>query len=132
MARWHREELPRIAEQAVAAGATVYFADETGARPGNLVTAATVKGGTHRFAVFDAQAAAERSFAEFCARLVHDAPGPVYLVTDAIAGHRAQTVTDYATASHGKLQLFYLPAAVATVAAVATAATAATVESAYL
>jgi predicted DNA-binding protein (UPF0251 family) len=35
--------------------------------------------------------------------------GPVYLVVDRHPAHRAQCVKDYAAASHGKLELFYLP-----------------------
>jgi transposase len=110
LARWQREELPRISAQATRAGATVYFAGETDARPGNVVAAATAKGGASRFAVFDARAAAERSFTEFCDRLLHDTPGPVYLVTDGHGGHRTQEVADYAAARRGDLKLFYLPA----------------------
>ena len=73
------------------------------------MSAGTVRGGAWRFAVFGEETAT--SFAEFCARLAHDVPGPIYLITDGRPAFRAQAVTDYATASRGNLELFYLPAA---------------------
>jgi transposase len=130
MARWQRHELPRIMARAAAAGATVYFADEVRQEPGtspvpgnpvperpapgnpvpgNIVSAGPVRGGTWRFAVFDAETAT--GFAEFCARLVHDVPGLIYLITDGQPAYRARAVTDFAAASRGNLELFYLPAA---------------------
>jgi transposase len=128
MACWQRQEYPRIAARAAAAGATIYFAGETGQerhsvmtgaraptcgndgrRRFTMISAVAAKGGAPRFAVFDAAAAGALSFTEFCARLVHGAPGPVYLVVDRHPAHRAQCVKDYAAASHGKLELFYLP-----------------------
>lgn len=125
MARWQRHELPAIMARAAATGATVYFADEVRQEPGSspapegqaparpapgsLVSAGTVRGTTWRFAVFGAGRVA--SFAEFCARLAHDVPGPIYLITDGQPAYRARAVTDYATASRGNLELFYLPAA---------------------
>jgi len=164
---WHQQVYPRIAASAVAAGATIYFADEAGveeagvkeagvneleraaahppeaaghqaaplpqqvparqerpqllrqrrsaARAGsryrlNMISAVTAKGGAHRFALFDASAVAPLCFTEFCARLIHGAPGPVYLIVDGHPVHRAQAVTEYAASTCGMLELFYLPA----------------------
>jgi transposase len=120
MARWQRHELPRIMARAAAARATVYFADEARREPGrslvpgspvvgSMVSAATARGGTWRFAVFGQETAS--GFAQFCVRLAHDVPGPIFLITDGQLAYRAQAVTDYATASRGNLELFYLPAA---------------------
>jgi transposase len=76
----------------------------------NMISAVTAKGGAHQFAVFEASAAAALCFTDFCARLIHGAPGPVYLVVDGHPAHRALTVTEYAASTCGKLELFYLPA----------------------
>jgi len=161
VSRWQRQVYPRIAASALAAGATIYFAEEAGVnevappaaaaqspratalarqdvppqqrvpadqehpqrsrqrrsvtRAGNrcrlnMISAVTPKGGAHRFALFEASATAALCFTEFCARLIHDAPGPVYLVVDGHSAHRAEPVTEYAASTCGKLELFYLPA----------------------
>jgi len=131
MAWWQRREYPHIAARAAAAGATVFFADEAGQehRPARrtrrpaagaagaadnggftLISAVTARGGAPRFAVFDAAAAGAPGFTEFCARLLHGASGPVYLVVDGHPAHRAQCVQDYAASTRGGLELFYLPA----------------------
>ncbi len=128
MAWWQQKEYPHIAARAAAAGATVHFADEAGQPRGivrrtrrpesgaddggrfTMISAVTAKGGAPRFALFDAAAAGALSFTEFCARLMHGAPGPVYLVVDRHPTHRAQCVRDYAASTGGGLELFYLPA----------------------
>jgi transposase len=126
---WRQQEYPHIAARAAASGATIYFADEVGeerppavrrtSRPASgsgdrctftTISAATARGGAPRFAVFDATAADTLSFTEFCARLMHGAPGPVYLVVDGHPAHRAESVKDYAASTRGNLELFYLPA----------------------
>ncbi len=127
MAWWQQQEYPHIAARAAAAGATVYFADEADQEHSvthrrtrhpssgtadkdrfTLISAVTAKGGAPRFAVFGAAADA-LTFTEFCARLMHGAPGPVYLVVDGHPAHRAQSVKDYAASTRGGLELFYLP-----------------------
>jgi transposase len=136
VAWWQQQEYPHLAARAVASGATIYFADEAGqfadeagqerppaghrtSRPVSgsgdrrtftTISAATAKGGVPRFAVFDAPSAGALGFTEFCARLMHGAPGPVYLVVDGHPAHRAQSVKDYAVSTRGSLELFYLPA----------------------
>jgi transposase len=129
VALWQQQEYPHIAARAAASGATIYFADETGqerppadrrtCRPVSgsgggctftTISAATAQGGAPRFAVFDAPLAGPLSFTEFCARLMHGAPGPVYLVVDGHSAHRAQSVKEYAASTCGSLELFYLPA----------------------
>ena len=130
--RWKEQEYPAIAVAAAAAGATIYFADEAGIRSDhhagttwapvgqtpvvkvtgarfrvNMISAVTARGAL-RFTVFDGTTTAG-SFTEFCKRLVHDTPGPVYLIVDGHPAHRSRTVTDYAASTAGKLTLFYLP-----------------------
>lgn len=127
MAWWQQKEYPHIAARADAAGATIYFADEAGwprgivrrtRRPESgadykdgftMISAVTAKGGAPRFALFEATAASSFSFTEFCARLMHGAAGPVYLIVDRHPAHRARCVRDYAASTSGGLELFYLP-----------------------
>ena len=130
--RWKEQEYPAIAAAAAAAGATIYFADEAGIRSDhhagttwapagqtpvvkitgarfrvNMISAVTARGAL-RFAVSGGTTTAG-SFTEFCKRLVHDTPGPVYLIVDGHPAHRSRTVKDYAASTAGKLTLFYLP-----------------------
>ena len=129
---WKKETYPQIAARAAAEGATIYFADEAGIRSGhhagttwapagqtpvvevtgarfsvNMVSAVTAKGAL-RFAVFEGTTTAA-SFIAFCKRLVHDAPGPVYLIVDGHPCHRAKAVQQYVASTEGRLRLFRLP-----------------------
>jgi transposase len=80
----------------------------TGARFSvNMISAVTAKGAL-RFAVFEGTTTA-KSFTGFCKRLVHDSPGPVYLIAAGHPSHRAKAVKNYVASTGGKLQLFYLP-----------------------
>ena len=101
--RWKREEYPAIQAQAEAAGATVWFADEAGIRSDyhagttwspvgqtpevkntgarfsvNMISVVSAKGAL-RFAVYEGNTNAA-IFIDFCKPLLHDAPGPVYLI----------------------------------------------------
>jgi len=130
--RWKEEEYPAIAAQAAAEGASIWFADEAGIRSDhhagttwapvgqtpvvkvtgarfsvNMISAVTPKGAL-RFAVFEGTTTA-KSFIQFCKRLLHDAPGPVYLIVDGHPSHRARAVKDYVASTAGRLQLFFLP-----------------------
>src|SRR5689334_24675117 len=49
-------------------------------------------------------------FVEFLKKLMHDAPGPVFLVLDNVSFHKAQIVKDYVASLEGRLKLFFLPA----------------------
>jgi transposase len=130
--RWKEQQYPAIAAAAAAEGATVYFADEAGIRSDhhagttwapvgqtpvvtatgarfsvNMISAVTPKG-TLRFAVFEGATTA-KSFIEFCKRLLHDAPGPVYLIVDGHPCHRSKAVSAYVASTGGRLKLFFLP-----------------------
>ena len=77
----------------------------TGARFGmNMISAVTPKGAM-RFAVFDGTTTAA-SFIAFCKRLLHDAPGPVYLMVDGHPARRAKAVKDFAASTDGRLNRF--------------------------
>lgn len=130
--RWKSETYPAIRAEAEAAGATIYFADEAGIRsdyhsgttwapigrtpvvPGtgkrltiNMISAITAKGAL-RFAVYEGNTNAA-VFIDFCKRLLHDAPGPVYLILDGHPAHRAKATTEFVAATEGRLKLFFLP-----------------------
>ena len=130
--RWKREEYPAIQAQAEAAGAVIYFADEAGIRSDyhagttwspvgrtpevrntgarysvNMISAVSAKGAL-RFAVYEGTTNAA-TFIDFCKRLLHDAPGPVYLIVDGHPAHRAAAVKQYIASTEGRLKLFRLP-----------------------
>jgi transposase len=132
VARWKEEEYPAIREQARAEGGTVYFADEAGIRSDyhagttwapagqtpvveatgkrvsvNMISALTPKGAL-RFAVYDDNTTAA-VFISFCKRLLHDAPGPVFLIVDGHPAHRARETQAFVTSTGGRLRLFFLP-----------------------
>jgi transposase len=132
VARWKAEEYPAIRERAAEVGATVYFADEAGVRSDyhagttwapvgrtpvvaatgdrfgvNLISAVTAKGKL-RFAAYDGNLNA-KVFVDFCRRLLHHAPGPVFLVLDGHPVHRSNAVKAFAASTNGRLRLFFLP-----------------------
>jgi transposase len=132
VARWKAEEYPAIREQAAQVGATVYFADEAGVRSDyhagttwapvgrtpvvattgdrvgvNLISAVTAKGAL-RFAAYDGSLNGP-VFIDFCRRLLHDSPGPVFLVLDGHPVHRSKAVKQFAASTDGRLRLCFLP-----------------------
>jgi transposase len=130
--RWKSETYPAIRAEAEQAGATIYFADEAGIRSDyhsgttwapigrtpvvdntgkrfsvNMISAVTAKGAL-RFAVYEGNTNAA-SFIDFCKRLMHDAPGPVFLIVDGHSAHRAKVTTEFVASTGGRLKLFFLP-----------------------
>ena len=83
-------------------------AKNTAARySGNMISAVSATGAL-RFAVYEGTTNAA-AFIDFCKRLLHDAPGPVYLIVDGHPVHRATAVKQYAASTEGRLKLFRLP-----------------------
>jgi transposase len=132
VARWKAETYPAIREQAANVGATIYFADEAGVRSDdhagttwapvgrtpvaattgdrfgiNLISAVTAKGKL-RFAAYDGSLNGP-VFIDFCRRLLHDTPGPVFLVLDGHPVHRSKAVKQFAASTGGWLRLCFLP-----------------------
>ena len=130
--RWKNQEYPAIRAQAEAEGATIWFADEAGIRSDyhagttwspvgqtpqvkntgarysvNMISAVSAKGAL-RFAVYEGNTNAA-TFIDFCKRLLHDAPGPVYLIVDGHPAHRATAAKEFAASTEGRLKLFLLP-----------------------
>jgi transposase len=48
-------------------------------------------------------------FVEFCVKLVHDCPTPIFLIVDGSSAHTAKVVKDYVASTEGWLNLFFLP-----------------------
>ena len=132
VARWKAETYPQLRAEAAEAGATIYFADEAGVRSDdhagttwapvgrtpvvattgdrfgvNLISAVTAKGKL-RFAAYDGNLNGPM-FIDFCRRLLHDAPGPVFLVLDGHRVHRSKAVKAFAASTGGRLRLWFLP-----------------------
>jgi transposase len=80
----------------------------TGDRFGvNLISAVTAKGAL-RFAAYDGHLNGP-VFIDFCRRLLHDSPGPVFLVLDGHPVHRSKAVKQFAESTGGRLRLCFLP-----------------------
>ncbi len=130
--RWREQDYPAIHEEAAQAEATVYFGDEAGIRSDyhagtawapvgqppvvnstgarhavNMISAITPKGKL-RFSTFTDTLDADK-FITFCRRLLHDDPGPVFLVVDGHPVHRSKAVSQFADSTKGRLRLFFLP-----------------------
>lgn len=131
--QWLTVEYPKIRALATRTGATLYFGDEagirsdyhagttwapigqtpvvrtTGARFGlNLISALSPRG-TLRFMVVPGRLTAAK-FCTFLRRLLHKAPGPIFLIVDGHPTHRAAAVKRFVQATAGRLRLFTLPA----------------------
>jgi transposase len=110
VARWKTEEYPAIRATALNEGATIYFAGIAWAPVGKSITmlSAVTAQGAVRFTVHEGTVNAE-VFIDFGERLLHDAPGPVYLIVDGHPAHRAKATTKFVATTNGKLRLFFLP-----------------------
>ena len=130
--KWATETYPAIKEEARAAGATIYFADEAGIRSDyhtgttwapvgetpvvtvtgrrfsfNMISAVSPRG-DFRFMIYEGYGTAE-VFKEFLKRLMIGATKPVYVVVDGHSIHKAKIVKEYVGSHNGNLKLFYLP-----------------------
>jgi DDE superfamily endonuclease len=73
----------------------------------NLISAVTAKGAL-RFAADDGHLNGP-VFLDVCRRLLHDTPGPVFLVLDGHRVHRSKAVKAFAASTNGRLRLCFLP-----------------------
>ena len=130
--QWIEEDYPKIKQLARREKAEIYFEDEAGIRSDyhrgttwgikgstpvvittgarfslNMVSAITSKG-TMRFMTYKGKMKAPL-FCEFLKRLVHNAPGKIFLILDGHPVHRSSLVKRFVEATKGKLRLFYLP-----------------------
>jgi transposase len=132
VAEWRARIYPQIRARAAAEGAEIFFADEaavrtdfhagttwapvgqtpvvaaSGARRSIMMISAVSAKGKLRFMVTDTGLKAPE-FIEFCRRLLHDTSGKVFLIVDGNQIHRAKIVKEFIAATHGRLELFFLP-----------------------
>jgi transposase len=132
VARWKAETYPAFRAEAARVGATIYFADQagvrwddhagttwapvgqtpvvaaTGERFGINLISAIAANGALRFAAYHGNLNAT-VFIDFCRRLLHDAPGPVFLVLDGHPVHRSNAVKAFAASTGARLRLCFLP-----------------------
>lgn len=132
VAKWLREEYPRICNEAKALGAHIFFGDEagvrsdghsgttwaprgktpivstTGARFGmNLISAVSRTGQMH-FAVVEGKVTAE-VFVEYLRRLIHGRHRPVFLIVDGHPTHKSVMVRRFIETVADRLRLYFLP-----------------------
>jgi transposase len=130
--QWRADEFPLLQAEAKKAGASIYFADESGIRSDyhagttwaprgetpvvratgrrfglNMLSAVSGRG-DFRFMVHEGSVNAE-VFVEFLARLVEGQDKPIYLVVDGHPIHKAKRVRDYVETLDGRLKLVFLP-----------------------
>lgn len=130
--QWEAETYPAIRAEARAAGATIYFADESGIRSDyhtgttwaprgqtpvvevtgrrfslNMISAVSPQG-EFRFMLHEGSVTAT-VFREFLKRLMIGADKPVFVVVDGHPIHKAKLVRAYVDSLKGQLKLFYLP-----------------------
>ena len=129
---WARQTYPQIQAQAREAGATIYFADESGLRSDyhtgtpwapigqtpevtvtgrrfglNLISAVSPQG---EFRFMRQQGTVTREvFRTFLQRLLVGAERPVYVIVDGHPVHKSRRVRDFVATTEGRLQLLYLP-----------------------
>jgi len=132
VARWLREEYPRIEAAAKAEGAEVHWLDEAGLRsdcqagrtyaPRGKTPVRAVPGqrfgvnyiatvtnlGVLRFMVFAGRFTAA-VLLTFLARLLAGRPGKVYVVLDGHPAHRSRKVAAWVAARAGRIRLVFLP-----------------------
>jgi transposase len=130
---WREQAYPAIKAEAAQVGATVYFGDEAHLRQDfhagttwaplgqtpvvessakretvSMISAIEPRGSIH-FSAFTGSCDAER-FIEFCARMLEDDGGTVFLILDNSPVHHSIAVREYAQSTEGRLKLFFLPA----------------------
>lgn len=130
--QWEAETYPAIRAEARGAGATIYFADESGIRSDyhtgttwaprgqtpvvevtgrrfslNMISAVSPQG-EFRFMLHEGSVTAT-VFREFLKRLMIGADKPVFVIVDGHPIHKAKLVRTYVEGLNGQLKLFYLP-----------------------
>ncbi|MFV0371149.1 MAG: IS630 family transposase [Azonexus sp.] len=130
--QWEAETYPAIRAEARAAGAAIYFADESGIRSDyhtgttwaprgqtpvvevtgrrfslNMISAVSPQG-AFRFMLHEGSVTAT-VFREFLKRLMIGADKPVFVIVDGHPIHKAKLVRTYVESLNGQLKLFYLP-----------------------
>ncbi len=130
--KWKEEEFPAIVAAAKAAGGSVFFLDEAGIRTDyhsgttwapvghtpivrgtgdrksiNMISAISTQGKIHfSFLAGNLNSAI---FIDYLKKLMHDIPGPIFLIVDGYPSHRSKETLDFVQGTEGRLNLFFLP-----------------------
>jgi transposase len=129
---WKEEEYPKIHKAARAAGASIFFCDESGVRTDyhsgttwapvgqtpvvrgtgqrksvNMISAVSAKGKFH-FSFVEGNVSAA-NFIEYLKKLLDDIPGRIFLIVDGHGAHTAKATTEFAGKHSDRLKLFFLP-----------------------
>jgi transposase len=130
--RWKSEEYPAIREAAKAAGASIFFCDEstirtdyhsgttwapvgqtpivraTGERKSvNMISAITPQGKIHfSFLPGNLNSA---MFIEYLKMLLHDISGKIFLIVDGYPSHKSKETLEFVKSTEGRLSIFFLP-----------------------
>jgi len=131
--KWQAEDFPQIVAEAKAAGAKLFFGDESGLRsdyhagttwaPAGQTPVVTVTGARYAVNMLSAiSRLGEMSFMlhdgpvngdvfiQFLQLLVDDAKGtPVFLIVDGHPMHKSGKVKDFVASTNGQLKIFILP-----------------------
>jgi transposase len=130
--RWKEKEYPAIHAAAKAAGASIFFGDESGVRTDyhsgttwapvgqtpivrgtgnrksiNMISAVSAQGELHfSFVAGNVNSA---NFIIYLKELMHDIPGPIFLIVDGHPSHTAKATKEFVQGTEGRLSLFFLP-----------------------
>jgi transposase len=133
VARWKEEEYPAIRKEAKAAGAAIFFCDEAGIRTDyhsgttwapvgqtpivrrtgdrgnsvNMISAISAQGKLH-FSFLDGNLNSAL-FIDYLKKLMHDIPGPVFLIVDNYPSHKSKETMEFVNSTQGRLKLYFLP-----------------------
>jgi transposase len=132
VSKWKREEFPAIVAAAKAAGGTVMFCDEAGLRTDyhsgttwapvgqtpivrgtgnrksvNMISAVSPRGKFH-FSFVEGNLNSA-NFIEYLKKLMHDIPGPIFLIVDGHGAHTSAATREFVQSTEGRLNLFFLP-----------------------
>lgn len=130
--KWLDEEYPEIRLMAKREKAQIFFGDEAGVRSDhhagttwaprgqtpvvsstgarfslNLISAVSAQG-EMRFMVVDGTVGSSQ-FIEFIKRLLHNAPGKIFLIVDGHPSHKAKMVQKFVESVKDRFRLFFLP-----------------------
>jgi transposase len=133
VARWKTEQYPAIRAEAAQVGAQIFVADEASVRSEvhsgttwapigqtpvvtstgqrfsvNMISAVSSRGQLHCDLVEGRMNSAR--FIEFCAKLLQDIEGPVFLIVDGASYHHSKKTRKFVESTNGRLRLFQLPA----------------------
>lgn len=130
--RWKEEEYPAIVKAAKAAGGRIFFGDEAGIRTDyhsgttwapvgrtpivrgtgdrksvNMISVVSPRGEIH-FSFLSGNLNSGL-FIDYLKKLMHDIPGPIFLIVDGYPSHRSKETLEFVQSTEGLLNLFFLP-----------------------